>query len=98
MDETTATAGDITFRIKNSGTIDHEFVVVKTEIPVGEFLIEGGLFPEDQTGIEVIDEIPPFSVGRTEELTVNLSEGQYQLVCNLPGHYQAGMHTAFIVK
>lgn len=98
MDETTATAGDITFRIKNSGTIDHEFVVVKTEIPVGEFLIEGGLFPEDQTGIEVIDEIPPFSAGRTEVLTVNLTEGQYQLVCNLPGHYQAGMHTSFIVE
>jgi len=32
------------------------------------------------------------------ELTVTLDAGQYQLVCNLPGHYQAGMHTTFIVE
>lgn len=98
MDETTAMAGDITFRIKNSGTIDHEFVVVKTDIPAGAIPVQGGLFVEDQEGIDVIDEIPPFAKGGTEELAIALDAGLYQLVCNLPGHYQAGMHTTFIVK
>ena len=98
MDEASAPAGDLTFRIRNSGTIDHEFVVVKTDIPAGEIPVQGGLFAEDQEGIDVIDEIPPFAAGRTEELAITLDAGQYQLVCNLPGHYQAGMHTAFIVK
>jgi uncharacterized cupredoxin-like copper-binding protein len=91
-------SGDLTFRITNSGTIDHEFLIVKTEIPDGEIPVTGGLFAEDQEGIQVIDEIPQFSAGRTEELTVSLEAGQYQLVCNLPGHYQAGMHTVFTVK
>jgi uncharacterized cupredoxin-like copper-binding protein len=98
MDETTASAGDLTFRITNSGTIDHEFLIVKTEIPDGEIPVTGGLFAEDQEGIQVIDEIPQYSPGRTEELTVSLQAGQYQLVCNLPGHYQAGMHTVFTVN
>jgi len=98
VDETTASAGDLTFRITNSGTIDHEFLVVKTDLPSGEIPVEGGLFREDQEGIQVIDEIPQFSAGRTEELTLRLEAGQYQLVCNLPGHYQAGMHTNFVVK
>lgn len=98
MDESAAVAGDLTFRIRNSGTIDHEFVVVKTDIPAGEIPVQGGLFAEDQEGIDVIDEIPPFSAGGTEELAITLGAGLYQLVCNLPGHYQAGMHTTFIVK
>jgi uncharacterized cupredoxin-like copper-binding protein len=98
MDETTTSAGDLTFRITNSGTIDHEFLIVKTNLSDGAIPVMGGLFAEDQEGIQVIDEIPQFSAGRTEELTVNLEAGQYQLVCNLPGHYQAGMHTNFIVK
>lgn len=98
VDQNRASVGDVTFRIKNSGTIDHEFVVVKTDIPAGAIPVEGGLFAEDQEGVEVIDEIPPFATGRTEELTVTLDAGKYQLVCNLPGHYQAGMHTDFVVE
>lgn len=98
VDSSTVIAGDLTFRIRNSGTIDHEFVVVKTDIPAGEIPVQGGLFAEDQEGIDVIDEIPPFAAGRTEELAITLDAGQYQLVCNLPGHYQAGMHTTFIVR
>ena len=98
VDSSTVIAGDLTFRVRNSGTIDHEFVVVKTDIPAGAIPVQGGLFVEDQEGIDVIDEIPPFAKGGTEELAIALDAGLYQLVCNLPGHYQAGMHTTFIVK
>jgi uncharacterized cupredoxin-like copper-binding protein len=30
-------------------------------------------------------------------LTADLSPGHYALVCNLPGHYKAGMHVDFWV-
>jgi len=33
----------------------------------------------------------------TVTFTVDLEAGTYQLVCNLPGHYEAGMHTVFTV-
>jgi uncharacterized cupredoxin-like copper-binding protein len=30
-------------------------------------------------------------------LTVDLAAGSYVLLCNLPGHYESGMRTAFDV-
>ena len=35
-----------------------------------------------------IEEIAP---GETKSLTLTLQKGHYALVCNLPGHYKAGM-------
>ncbi len=94
---TVAHSGDVTFTIDNDGTIGHEFLIVKTDIPPGEIPIEGDHFPEDADGIEVIDEIGEFPVGTTETLTVTLGRGAYQLVCNLPEHYGNGMYIGFDV-
>lgn len=93
-----AMAGDVTFTITNRGTIDHEFLVVKTDIPDGEIPLVDNRFEEDAEGLEVVDEIPEFPKGETNALTVNLTPGNYQLLCNIEGHYQAGMHTSFVVQ
>lgn len=93
-----ANAGPVTFTITNEGTIGHEFLVVKTDIADGEIPLDGDHFSEEAGGIEVIDEIGEYAKETTETLTVDLTAGKYQLVCNLPGHYEAGMHTAFTVK
>lgn len=98
VDAEGAMAGDVTFTIANRGTIDHEFLVVKTDIPDGEIPLVDNRFEEDAEGLEVIDEIPEFPKGETNELTVNLESGNYQLLCNIAGHYQAGMHTSFVVQ
>jgi uncharacterized cupredoxin-like copper-binding protein len=82
----------------NEGTIGHEFLVVKTDIAVGEIPLDGDHFAEPTDGIEVINEIGEFAKGTTESLTVNLTPGTYQLVCNLPDHYEAGMHISFKVE
>lgn len=96
-DATTAKAGEVVFTVTNDGTIGHEFLVVKTDIASGEIPLDGDHFAEPTDGIEVIDEIGEFAKGTTETLTLNLDPGTYQLVCNLPGHYSAGMHMAFTV-
>ena len=98
VDATTAAAGDVTFTITKEGTIGHEFLVVKTDIAVGEIPLDGDHFAEPTDGIEVINEIGEFAKGTTESLTVNLTPGTYQLVCNLPDHYEAGMHISFKVE
>jgi uncharacterized cupredoxin-like copper-binding protein len=92
-----ANVGEVKFTVTNDGTIGHEFLVVKTDIAVGEIPLDGDHFPEPADGLEVIDEIGEFKVGTTETLTLNLEAGKYQLVCNLPGHYKNGMHLAFEV-
>lgn len=90
-------AGEITFRIENQGTIQHEFLVAKTDIDLGQIPLEGDRFSEEQEGLLMIDEIPEYAAGTTEELTVTLEPGTYQLVCNISGHYQAGMFTRLTV-
>ena len=93
-----AIAGEVTFSIKNEGTIGHEFLVVKTDILDGQIPLDGDHFAEPSDGLEVIDEIGEFPAGTTELLVLSLEAGNYQLVCNLPGHYAAGMHTTFVVS
>ncbi len=97
VDENSTAAGEITFSVTNNGSIGHEFLIVKTDIADGKIPLSGDHFDEEETGIEVINEIGEFAAGTSSELTVNLPSGSYQLVCNLPGHYKAGMHTTFTV-
>jgi len=96
-DATSAKAGEVVFTITNDGTIGHEFLVVKTDIAPGEIPLDGDHFAEPTEGIEVIDEIGEYAKGTTETLTLNLDAGNYQLVCNLPDHYSAGMYLGFTV-
>ena len=35
--------------------------------------------------------------GQGADLALKLPAGHYMLICNLPGHYKVGMHTAFTV-
>ena len=97
VDAGSAMAGEVIFTVANEGTIGHEFLVVKTDIPVGDIPLDGDSFPEPADGLEVVNEIGEFPKGTTESLTLMLEQGKYQLVCNLPGHYAAGMHAGFEV-
>lgn len=94
---TAAKTGEVTFSVTNDGTLGHEFLVVKTDIAPGKIPLDGDHFAEPTDDIEVIDEIGEFAVGTTETLTLKLEAGNYQIVCNLPGHYKNGMFIAFEV-
>lgn len=97
LDASVANAGEVTFTVTNNGTIGHEFLVVKTDIALGKIPLDGDHFAEPTDGIEVIDEIGEFAKGTTETLILTLAPGEYQIVCNLPGHYENGMYAAFTV-
>jgi uncharacterized cupredoxin-like copper-binding protein len=98
---TTASAGSVTFTVKNDGTIPHEFVVLQTETPAGDFPIESfegesDRIDEDTAGTNV-GETGDMDAGSTKALTIDLEPGHYAFVCNLPAHYGQGMHTDFTV-
>lgn len=97
LDAVNAAPGEITFTITNEGSIGHEFLVVRTDLAPGEIPVEDDRFSEENSSLGVIDEIGEFPKGETQTLTVTLEPGLYQMVCNLPGHYAAGMHTQFTV-
>lgn len=94
-----ATEGEVIFAIANFGTIAHEFIVVKTDYEIGKIpLGSNNRFDEEGEGVEAINEIKEFPINTSEVLTVKLGAGNYQLLCNIAGHYANGMYAAFTVS
>ena len=89
--------GPVTFTITNTGTVLHEFLVVRTDVPVGALVLVGDHFDEEGSLVNVVKEIPDVAAKATGTATVTLEPGRYQLVCNQPGHYALGMYTGFTV-
>jgi uncharacterized cupredoxin-like copper-binding protein len=90
---TQAPAGRVTFNVKNTGTIPHEMVVLRTDKPAGS-LLKGAR--ADETGN--LGETGDLAPGASKTVSVKLKAGHYALICNLPGHYSAGQHIDFTVK
>ncbi len=90
-------AGIVAFVVTNNGSIHHEFVIV-TGDPTGTKGDEPGRVSEgNHIGGDNGPEIGDISPGQTKVLTVTFAAGTYTAMCNLPGHYTAGMHFQFTV-
>jgi plastocyanin len=96
----TASSGDVTFKVTNDGGEQHEMLIVKDIAP--------GDLPTDADGHVVEDDIPDgaligevseFDAGTTETETFNLEPGTYTIFCNIletdagvtESHFQKGM-------
>jgi uncharacterized cupredoxin-like copper-binding protein len=95
-------SGPVTFTVTNDGSIPHEFVVLKTDTPaadiaVGKFEGEPDRINEDTAGTNV-GETGDMQPGATKTVTIDLPPGHYVFLCNLPGHFQAGMHVDVTVQ
>lgn len=101
-----APAGDVTFNVTNEGPDDvHEFVVFLTDLaPDALPTNEDGSVDEEGEGLELQGEIEDIAVDDTQSLTVDLTAGNYVLICNIydadeqEAHYQEGMRVAFTVE
>lgn len=71
---TSVKAGPISFTVNNTGSIEHNFVIVETKFE--------------------IDSTPP---GQSKTGTTTLQPGTYTIICNIPGHEEAGMKTTLTV-
>jgi uncharacterized cupredoxin-like copper-binding protein len=84
-------AGKVTFVVKNTGTIEHEMVVLKTDTAFDKLAIDAdGKVSEDTS----IGEVAEFAAGTTQSVTLDVTAGQYALVCNIAKHYGMGMRVA----
>jgi uncharacterized cupredoxin-like copper-binding protein len=91
----TAPAGKVTFVVKNIGKVQHEMVVMKTNLPPGKLPLNAkGRVPEKG----VVGEVGDVRPGQTKRATIALKPGRYVLLCNLAGHYKAGQYSGFVVR
>jgi uncharacterized cupredoxin-like copper-binding protein len=99
LSSATVPAGPVEFIVNNQGKVPHEMVILKIDKPVDKLPLKGNKLDEAKAG-KKIGEIGESQLksGKTETLKVNLTPGKYLLVCNLPGHYTAGMKAELTVK
>jgi uncharacterized cupredoxin-like copper-binding protein len=99
VDPTSAKAGSTTFNVDNSGPSTHELVVFATDLAPEDLpLGDDGDVDEEGQGLTHVDEVEDIGAGCQASLTLDLDAGNYVLICNLPGHYAAGMRAEFKVK
>lgn len=89
----TAKRGPVVFVVKNTGKLDHSFVVIKTTRAPGKLPQRGNVAVE--TGR--VGKIASIKPGVTKRLTLTLKAGKYVLICNMPLHYKAGQYAGFSV-
>jgi uncharacterized cupredoxin-like copper-binding protein len=87
-------SGQITFVVRNDGTMPHEFVVLRSDRRAGSLPVRGGRAVE----IGRRGELPRIASKASRQLRLNLRPGRYVLICNLMGHYQAGQFAALRVR
>ena len=101
-------AGMVTLKLKNTGSIEHELIVIRTDFDSAELLTDetgaavehGAVVPhgsghgKKHAGAHVGTHLP---AGKAKTVKLKLKPGTYALVCNLPGHYASGMHSNFTV-
>ena len=88
------TAGDVTFNLKNEGSIPHEFIVARSDKSAEELLalVDPATHRIDEAVLDAIGEQPEYAPGELKTLTLNLTPGHYVVFCNIEGHYANGMH------
>jgi uncharacterized cupredoxin-like copper-binding protein len=87
-------AGKVSFTAKNAGDMEHELVIIKTSTSASKLKVSNNRVSEKGT----VGEIEDIAAGKSKTHTFNLKKGHYVLLCNIPGHYKAGMRADFTVK
>jgi uncharacterized cupredoxin-like copper-binding protein len=99
VSEATLKAGKITFEVTNvSEEMIHEMVIAPVadpSVPLPYNADEYRVMEEDSGYLGEISDLDPLASGA---LTLTLKPGTYILLCNLPGHYMAGMWTLITVE
>lgn len=87
-------SGRHTIGYTNDGTVEHEIVVFKTDLPANRLPLDanGDVNEDSPLLTNVADSGDALKPGGTKSFpTSSLTPGHYVAICNLPGHYRLGM-------
>ena len=89
----TVPAGEqIEFSATNNGAVDHSFVIMKLGSEVTSAFSD-----QDQANVYWEESAVPAGQTVTDTFTAPSEPGAYQIVCAVPGHFEAGMIAKLVV-
>lgn len=106
----TLRAGETELVVRNSGRIDHDLVIVRTNRAAGDLPIGlNGVAPQlagkvvfgaPHSGHDKHGGAPRhhYAPGSSKKSAVTLTPGRYVLLCSLSGHYMQGQRTSLEVR
>ncbi len=89
-----------TFQITNTGAVQHELLVFKSDLSASQYPVDAdGAIQEDGAGITKISDGDNLDPGKPQSRAIDLSKpGKYLFVCNLPSHFKQGMFVEVTIK
>lgn len=89
-----APKGKIAFTLVNKGSMTHEAIILRTNVRADRLPVARGKASEKGR----VGAIKNVAGGKRKKLVLTLPAGKYVIICNVVGHYQAGMRVAFTVR
>jgi uncharacterized cupredoxin-like copper-binding protein len=82
----------------NIGEVEHELQLYKTDVDPGSLTVdaETGKADTEPLGERLFENFA--DAGETDSNIADLDAGQYAMVCNIAGHYEAGMWGSMTIK
>ena len=80
---------DVTVTLDNTGSIPHNWTVMAAGVTIGS--------EADFDAADVAVATADVDGGASATVTVNLAAGEYQVICSIPGHFDAGMRGTLTV-
>jgi len=98
LDVDTVKAGSVVFVVSNDAkSTPHELILVKLKAKGEHLPFDKAKHRINEKQINSIGEISNLKPGANGQLKANLVAGDYLLICNIKGHYEAGMLAALTV-
>jgi len=91
----TMKAGTVKFGIKNEGSMEHSFELIRTDLPFDKLPTTADA-KANEDGL--VKQVKSIAVGKVSVVTADLAAGKYVVICNVAGHYQLGMRAALTVN
>lgn len=89
-----AKAGKLRVTAENDGRSPHEFVLIRTRKAPRGLPTKGN----EASEAGAVGEIPEQEPGHSASHVFRLKPGSYVFICNVPGHYKAGMSGRLTVE
>jgi hypothetical protein len=90
-------AGPVRIRVDNLGPANHELILVhalRTGLPIRT---DGLTVNEERLQPAEVATLEPAVPGTVRYLNIDLAKGDYEVFCNMAGHYMGGMRAFLVV-